>query len=143
MCFLVFRAVFVFFNFRAHMWRNPFSVGFEPPTSTINESLAILESTWRNSRVFVYHRPLLSHFFGVGPSTFTMEYMQRISKSHVPKLETLKSVPQQIQDFSDISTNLQPSRKSVQAQQNSHTVRPKMFVRKRQTNTKNDTFRTF
>ena len=61
-----------------HMWRNPFSVGFEPPTSTINESSATLERKWRNSRVFFYHGPLLSHLLGVAPSTFTMEYVQEI-----------------------------------------------------------------
>ena len=33
-----------------------------------------LESRWRNSHVFVYHGPLLSHLLGVAPSTFTPVY---------------------------------------------------------------------
>ena len=33
-----------------------------------------LESRWRNSHVFVYHGPLLSHLSGVAPSTFTPVY---------------------------------------------------------------------
>ena len=96
-----------------------------------------------HSRVFVYRGPLLSHLLGVAPSTFTMEYVQEISKSHVAELETLFHAPQQIQDLSDISTNLQPSRKSVQAQQNSHTENVWAKTTRSQTNTKNNTFRTF
>ena len=54
--------------------RSPVNHVNQAQSETVGQYLYHLESRWRNSNVWVYNGPLLSHLLGVAPSTFTMVY---------------------------------------------------------------------